>query len=103
MYEGKPAFCLLNQAKVLRKAMVGGYCYRRLQVSGLEKYAEKPDKNKYSHVAEALQYMFLGAGEGFAVIANPDQQMTPEAIKALERKYLPPQFRDQQGAGPLDM
>lgn len=103
MYEGKPAFQLINQAKILRKAMAGGYCYRRLQVSGQEKFAEKPDKNKYSHVAEALQYMFLGAGEGYGVITSTENSMTPEDIKALEQKYLPPQFRDGNASGPLDM
>ncbi len=51
----------------LRKALAGGYRYRRMQVSG-ERYEDKPDKNGFSHVADACQYMFLGAGEGRALI-----------------------------------
>jgi hypothetical protein len=43
--------------------MNGAYCRRRLQLSGREKYAEKPEKNKYSHVCEALQYACCGEGE----------------------------------------
>jgi len=48
--------------RMLRKALAGGYCFRRLQVAG-ERYADKADKNMYSHVAEALQYLLVGAGE----------------------------------------
>lgn len=103
MYDGKPAFQLTTQAKVLRKALTGGYCYRRLQVSGQEKFAEKPDKNnKYSHVAEALQYMFLGAGEGLSVIGSDNNKVTLEQIRELEAKHIHPRFRPS-GGGPLDI
>ena len=47
----------------LIKGFDGGYHYRRMQVSG-ERYDEKPNKNRFSHVHDALQYMLLGAGEG---------------------------------------
>ncbi|UQO04939.1 hypothetical protein L0Z13_11315 [Burkholderia multivorans] len=33
-----------------------------MAVSG-ERYADKADKNMYSHVAEAAQYLLVGAGE----------------------------------------
>ena len=45
------------------KGFDGGYHYRRMQVSG-ERYDEKPNKNRFSHIHDALQYMLLGAGEG---------------------------------------
>jgi len=48
------------------KGFDGGYHYRRMQVSG-EKYDEKPNKNRFSHIHDALQYMLLGAGEGRAL------------------------------------
>ncbi|MCZ6858864.1 MAG: hypothetical protein O7I42_01045, partial [Alphaproteobacteria bacterium] len=54
--------------KILRKGMGGGYSYRRVQVAGDERYHDKPDKNRFSHVCEAAQYMMLGAGEGRSVI-----------------------------------
>lgn len=104
MLEGKAALTITNQAKILRKAMNGGYCYRRLQVSGGEKFADKPDKNnKFSHVAEALQYMMLGAGEGQTVIGAEADQVTLEQIKAMEAQHLPPQFRTPNQGGPLDL
>ena len=48
------------------KGFDGGYHYRRMQVSG-ERYDEKPNKNRFSHIHDALQYMLLGAGEGRAL------------------------------------
>lgn len=57
----EPAFQVTPNAPMLRKACNGGYRYRRLQVTGEERFVDKPDKNRYSHVAEALQYLVLGA------------------------------------------
>ena len=70
---GRPSFMLSPTCTVLRKAMAGGYKYRRVQVSGTERYADKPTKDKFSHVAEALQYAMLGAGEGAAVLGGVKQ------------------------------
>jgi hypothetical protein len=64
MVDGNPGF-LIDGAKcpVLVAGFNGGYHYRRLQVSG-EHYDNKPNKNKYSHPHDALQYLMLGGGEG---------------------------------------
>ena len=66
--DGQPGFLLHPRCVVLRKAMAGGYCYRRLAVSGEERFRDVPDKNAYSHIADALQYAFDGAGETRAVV-----------------------------------
>ncbi len=55
MLAGKPGFLLSPRCKELRKGFMGGYQYRRFQTS-FERYADKPDKNKYSHPHDALQY-----------------------------------------------
>lgn len=57
---------------VLRTAMIDGYHYRKLSKTG-ELYSDEPDKNEYSHIAEALQYFLLGGGEG-AVALGRDRQ-----------------------------
>ena len=67
MVEGKPAFLIDRRCSMLIKGFEGGYAYKRMEVSG-ERYADKPDKNMYSHVHDALQYMMLGAGEGRALL-----------------------------------
>ncbi len=69
MSEGLPSFLVDRRCQTLLKGFQGGYCYRRMQVSG-ERYDDKPDKNMYSHIHDALQYMMLGAGEGRSLIAG---------------------------------
>lgn len=56
MVEGQPLFLLHPKCKMLRKGFNGKYKYRRLHTSE-EKYVDKPDKNEYSHIHDALQYV----------------------------------------------
>lgn len=51
-----------DSTPVLIKGLSGGYQYRRLQVSGEARYSEKPLKNKFSHVVEALEYGLVNSG-----------------------------------------
>ncbi|SMG01061.1 TerL [Burkholderia singularis] len=62
MIDGEPGLVIHPDCRQLRKALSGGYCFRRMAVAG-ERYADKAEKNMYSHVAEALQYLLVGAGE----------------------------------------
>lgn len=62
--DGKPALIVSPKAKTLRKGLQGAFCYRRMKVSGEERYTELPDKNWVSHVCEGLEYALLGQGEG---------------------------------------
>jgi hypothetical protein len=73
MVDGRPR-CLLSPTGVpmLKAAMNGGYQFRKLKVSG-DRYAEKPEKDKFSHVADAFQYAVVGAGEGRALLASADR------------------------------
>lgn len=68
LIEGKPGFLISPKCKTARKGLAGGYCLKRLQVVGSERYVDKPEKNKYSHVIEAGQYSMIGGGEGYAVV-----------------------------------
>jgi hypothetical protein len=54
--DGKPAFTLHPRCKMARKGFNGGYKFRRLQVVGDTRYTDVPDKNKYSHIHDAIQY-----------------------------------------------
>ncbi len=69
MIEGNSGMLIDRRCIALIKGFEGGYQYRRMEVSG-ERYADKPDKNMYSHIHDALQYMLLGAGEGRALMNN---------------------------------
>jgi hypothetical protein len=70
MVDGKPGMVVSKKCTMLRKALSGGYCYKKLAVVGEERYHEKPDKNRYSHIGEASEYMALGGGEGERLIEN---------------------------------
>lgn len=69
MIDSEPGLLVHPRCKKLRKAMAGGYCYRRIKVAG-DRFADKPDKNMHSHVAESLQYALLGGGEHREVLGR---------------------------------
>lgn len=68
--DGRPALQISPKAKTIRKGLNGGFCYRRIKVAGDERYTDIPDKNKYSHPVEALEYLELGLGEGTAALRH---------------------------------
>ncbi len=80
MVDGKAGFLLNKTCKSLRKGFLGGYHYRRIQTSG-ERYEDKPNKNKFSHVHDALQYLMLGAGEGRSLTVGPAKPQVSNAYK----------------------
>lgn len=57
--DGEPAFQLHKRCKVLRKGFNGGYHFKRVQLVGDERFVDKPNKNKYSHPHDALQYLMM--------------------------------------------
>lgn len=63
MVNGRPGFALSKRCKMIRRGFNGGYKYKRMSVSGEAKYALEPDKNKFSHPHDALQYALCGGGE----------------------------------------
>lgn len=54
--DGLPGFKLSPTCRHLRKGFLSGYRYERVQIAGEERYKDKPLKNEYSHVHDALQY-----------------------------------------------
>lgn len=74
LIDGNAGFAVHPRCRKARKALMGGYNYRRIQIPGTERYADKPDKNEYSHVADAGQYANLGLGEGQAVLNRKRKQ-----------------------------
>jgi hypothetical protein len=69
-FSGKPAFRIYKDAPMFRRGMNGGYCYKRLQVVGEDRFQDVPDKNKWSHITESGQYLFLGAVGGNNVLGG---------------------------------
>lgn len=57
--DGQPNFLIHPDARMVRKGLNGGYQYKRVQVSGDERYRDVPDKNEYSHPVEGMEYAAL--------------------------------------------
>lgn len=68
--DGTPGLVVSPNCRYLRRAMAGGYKYRLMQISGEERFHEHPEKNIYSHVAEALQYALCGAGQAREIVGR---------------------------------
>lgn len=68
LIDGHPGLLVSPNLTVTRKGLAGGYCYKKMRVSGDDRYHEKPDKNKYSHPVEAGGYLNLGIGEGISLV-----------------------------------
>lgn len=81
--DGEPALLIHPRCTVLRKALAGKYQFARVQVSGDERFHDKPLKNEYSHPAEALQYMLMSGGEGRAIIRPGAAKAAPIAYPKL--------------------
>ena len=79
MVDGQSGVLIDMRCRTIIKGFEGGYQYRRMQVSG-ERYDDKPDKNHFSHIHDAVQYLMLGAGEGRAILSN--QQHAPKPFQA---------------------
>lgn len=70
MQDGMPRLLLdPSRPRTLKVAMAGKYHFEKIKGSGLIK--EVPVKDQYSNVADALQYLVLGEGEGRAMVGRP--------------------------------
>jgi hypothetical protein len=54
--DGRPAFNIHPRCMVTRRGLMGGYHYRKIEMAGRSRFAEKPEKNSYSHPSEAMCY-----------------------------------------------
>jgi len=60
MTDGQPAYILSREGcPILRKAKQKDYIYKRISVSGEERYKEVPHKNFASHISDAEQYILM--------------------------------------------
>lgn len=60
MIDGQPAFIVSREGcPTLRRGFTKDYCYKRISVSGEERYREIPHKNASSHPHDGLQYIVM--------------------------------------------
>lgn len=75
LVDGKPGIVVSPKCHTLRKGFVSGYHYKLAKAGNGAVVHETPNKNEYSHVHDALQYLLLGGGE-FDLVLNrmPDRR-----------------------------
>lgn len=81
---GRPALVVSSRCRVLRKAMNGAYCLKRVAAPGRERFREVPDKNEFSHVAEAGQYLMLGEGEDVTALTGTTEHRRVRQVFSVE-------------------
>ncbi len=91
--DGKPQLVLHPRCTMLRKGFAGRYQYKRVKVAGsAERYHDAPDKNEYSHIHDALQYVathvFWGVVRG--------RQEGQQGLKLPPLEKLNPKWAAQQ-------
>jgi len=79
---GQPMFLLDSACATLRKGFNGAYKYRRIQVTGEERFTDEAVKNKFSHPHDALQYAALESG-GIQAVMAAQRPPTPK-VRAFQ-------------------
>lgn len=110
MVNGEPAIIIHPDCKTLRAALTHKYQYRKLKIAGDDRYTEIPDKiSPWADIADALQYLLLGGGEGRVTSDGAGKEVhwpangaaiTPRApdVKDQERGRMKPVFDPRTGS-----
>jgi len=84
LIESKPGFLIDRKVMRLRKALIGGYHFKRVSMgAGVERFRDVPNKNEHSHVGDAAGYCLLGS-EHRMMTRSP----TPAGGRAVQAKVL---------------
>jgi len=68
----------------LKRGMAGGYHYRKItNVAG--QFSEKPSKNEYSHIVEAMENALIGGGEGYSTVRGTVDR--PKPVSAPRKRF----------------
>lgn len=73
LVDGSPGMLISPKCKVIRKGFISGYHYKYLRAGDGEQTQAVPNKNRFSHVMEALQYLVLGGGGHHVVMRKVDR------------------------------
>ena len=82
---GKPAVLISPTCKTYIRGLSGGYKYKRMQVSGSARYSIEPDKNRFSDIQDADQYLMCGYGEYNKMTGkNRDNRSASQSSRAVD-------------------
>ena len=86
MVDGEPGFLMHPRCNILRKGFNGGYRFRRIAIVGTaeSRLKDAPEKNRFSHIHDALQYGALSIKELGGCANTMRAQVRP--VKTLSSK-----------------
>jgi hypothetical protein len=73
----------------LREGFNSGYRYRLMHVPGANRWSEEPEKNRFSHVHDALQYVLSAGGEDIEIRGRKDNWNLARAGSQAEFEWNP--------------
>jgi len=83
LVDGKPGLRVNAKCNQIRKALSGGYHFKRVGISGgNDRFRDAPNKNDSSHVGDAFGYLLLGAGEHRRITRGNRQQTVTRPLVA---------------------
>ena len=80
---GAPKFQLDRRCSKLRRGFNAGYVYKRMQVSGLARFKDAPDKNDFSHPHDAVQYIALHVHPNYMQLKSHTEFVTRTPVDAV--------------------
>lgn len=98
LVDGLPALMVSPTCPVLRKGFTGGYHYKSVASSNGAYSKDTPNKNKYSHVHDAMQYLALGGGE-YEVALGKTRAERREAARIADGTGADPFLPAQRDTG----
>ena len=89
LIDGKPGILISPRCSMLRRALAGGYRYKQQNTGVGISFSESPEKNEFSHIADALGYALSGAGEASVVLLRQQQQgPLPQFAAGVEPSFF---------------
>jgi hypothetical protein len=83
LVHGKPGLQVDASCRRLRKALAGGYHFKRVGISGgMDRFRDAPNKDQNSHVGDAFGYLLLGGGEHRRLTRGGFQSKFAQPIRA---------------------
>jgi hypothetical protein len=72
LIDGRPGLQIHADCKQLRKALSGGYHFKRVGIAGgHDRFRDVPNKNQSSHIGDAYGYLCSGGGEHRRLTRGP--------------------------------
>lgn len=79
--DGKPAILISPNCTILIAGLASGFRYRKLNLSGAEKFSEEVEKNHYADICEAAEYACLSDGAQLEI--RERKQHDADQLRAL--------------------